>query len=643
MPVATPVEVTLPAPSPPPAKVVPEAVPAEAETPVASPPAPEAMQEAVPAAVPLPVPSPPPAQIVTEALPAEAGAPVASPPTPKAVPVASQVEVPFPAASPPPAQVAPEALPAEAEGLAACPPTPKAMQEAAPAEVRPRAPSPIQPGAAGSTLFPGKPSSAGSTPFPGRPPARRTSEGVGPVAEVAVPITSTGSLLENARLQVKATPDRGKVLVSIDALGPGDLVLREVPVLSVRQSSASPTLQDLHEWADCFVALAPEQRTAILGLHCEPCVSRNGALADLMGPQGQKVDSLLRNSSVSKEDLWQFLRIMECNTFQVPEPDGMVRVEMLLTTSRLNHSCMPNALRGPGAQDGTIEVRALRPVAAGEELTISYVDEDVLLSPCEARRDRLESRWLFRCQCQRCSSPDLLRAFACPAGPMCKAKGCVHAGAGGGGLSACVQCGRSLPLEAASSALDAEARLEAVVPEAHREAMTAAGELNAAVQARDGPAFEKAADVAMKALGRCAVAAASCPEVSPAHFRVAALAKAAATLRTVLGDGLAAARKADLAKDMWNRAAGELGEAVANERRALALPRDGRVADLVGLSGIYKRLGREAEARQTLSDALDDMRTIYWACAPAQRASSMQMMKGVEEALNEAAVNVEPQ
>jgi hypothetical protein len=42
--------------------------------------------------------------------------------------------------------------------------------------------------------------------------------------------------------------------------------------------------------------------------------------------------------------------------------------------SYFNHSCIPNLRRYQGENFGLLEVRAIRPIEAGEELCISYTD-----------------------------------------------------------------------------------------------------------------------------------------------------------------------------------------------------------------------------------------------------------------------------
>jgi len=468
-------------------------------------------------------------------------------------------------------------------------------------------------------------SSTGLTQFPGRPR---------PPAPVSAPVTFALPSGE-ASVEVRDTTDRGKVLASLQARDVGEVVLVEEPALAVLQASPEPTVADLQKWVDGYAALTTKQQTDILQLCCPTQAAQGGALANLLGRSGEQASMTMRCPPVvSPEELWQFLRIVECNTFQVAEANGYRRVELLVKISRVNHSCLPNTLRGPGSREGTVELRTIRPVAEGEELTISYVDEDTLTSSCSARQDRLFGRWQFHCGCTRCSSPDSLRAFRCPAKPPCR-KGLALASADGNSVASCSNCGSFMNAKDVAETFDAELTLKEGSPQALREAQVAAGNLQAALDARDGPAFEKASEEAMKALGRCSAVAAASPRVHPHHHLVSGIAKAAASLRALLGDGLAAGKRGELAKDMWGRATSELQEAISAEHAALPVPRDGRIADLIGLGGLHRRLGQTDKCKAVLSEALAEMRAIYWAAAPAERSSSTAMLQGVERAIAE--------
>lgn len=86
--------------------------------------------------------------------------------------------------------------------------------------------------------------------------------------------------------------------------------------------------------------------------------------------------------------------------------------------SRMNHSCDPScswytetAVKGvPGPR----AVRAVRDIAIGDEITISYSLHQLRTGPQSfLAQDLLDSKF-FRCRCPRCSSPDPARAFRCP-------------------------------------------------------------------------------------------------------------------------------------------------------------------------------------------------------------------------------------
>ena len=76
-------------------------------------------------------------------------------------------------------------------------------------------------------------------------------------------------------------------------------------------------------------------------------------------------------------------------------------------TARCNHSCEPNAqVRSQEFVDCHIDVVALRDLAVGEELLISYipVGAGVGKRSTKQRRRELQAKYLFCCDCPICSS-----------------------------------------------------------------------------------------------------------------------------------------------------------------------------------------------------------------------------------------------
>lgn len=71
-------------------------------------------------------------------------------------------------------------------------------------------------------------------------------------------------------------------------------------------------------------------------------------------------------------------------------------------SSLLNHSCAPNtAITFSGR---TLNIHALDPIEAGEELTINYVDTTCLT---DTRQAELQERYFFTCSCPKCAKPEL--------------------------------------------------------------------------------------------------------------------------------------------------------------------------------------------------------------------------------------------
>jgi hypothetical protein len=71
------------------------------------------------------------------------------------------------------------------------------------------------------------------------------------------------------------------------------------------------------------------------------------------------------------------------------------------TISRINHSCLPNAHASWNANAGHETVYAIKPIAAGDEITVAY-DQG---GPRELRRAYLRDEHGFECACRACFLP----------------------------------------------------------------------------------------------------------------------------------------------------------------------------------------------------------------------------------------------
>ncbi|VDB85283.1 unnamed protein product [Peniophora sp. CBMAI 1063] len=70
-------------------------------------------------------------------------------------------------------------------------------------------------------------------------------------------------------------------------------------------------------------------------------------------------------------------------------------------SSRYNHSCLPNASHEFNMPSFSMEIHAVRPVAKGEEITVSYTD----LSATAAERQAQLKPYGFTCTCMACKDP----------------------------------------------------------------------------------------------------------------------------------------------------------------------------------------------------------------------------------------------
>jgi len=432
---------------------------------------------------------------------------------------------------------------------------------------------------------------------------------------------SAGVVLGRVVLRAVRTVDtdgRGKILVTEKSYKQGEMLFVEEPVIEILQESPQPSMKDLKRWIDLFVQLPEEKQQGILELCCNE-VAPKGVLASLLGQTGEGAKAL--SGDLPVEVVWKFLRIMEGNSFQVPTDAG-VRVELVLLGSRMNHSCLPNALRGPGREKGTVEVRALRDLGEGEEVNVSYIGE-ALSKPTAPRRAILEARWQFKCLCERCQASDVLRAFRCEVCGGTHLVPGVGTGDSENSVGPCLACG------APGFAVDAlERRWDVAFLAAEQDLGRAGRAVTAALEAKDGAALTAAVKDAFEALAAANRAEENCTLQMSHHLRLR-FRKARVTLRSLVGDAFAAAGESASA-ELWGQSTVELQEGIEMEKQTLPFPRDKLVSELIQLSGLYRKLGMAPDAKRCLEDALKVMELIYWA---SEAPEAKQMKRDIEEAL----------
>ncbi|KAF0719269.1 Aste57867_1155 [Aphanomyces stellatus] len=93
---------------------------------------------------------------------------------------------------------------------------------------------------------------------------------------------------------------------------------------------------------------------------------------------------------------------LNCNAFTVCTLEHVpVGIGMYPEAALLNHSCAPNCIITFHKRQ--LQIRAIRPIPSGEELTVSYIE---LMATHHDRQDELRASYFFTCQCSRCLTPE---------------------------------------------------------------------------------------------------------------------------------------------------------------------------------------------------------------------------------------------
>jgi len=93
----------------------------------------------------------------------------------------------------------------------------------------------------------------------------------------------------------------------------------------------------------------------------------------------------------------------------IEEKCAIKTISIFTLTCRMNHSCEPSAeVQSQVFVDNHIDVIALRDIAPGEEITISYINlgknAGRIATDRVKRMRQLQSRYLFLCDCSLCSN-----------------------------------------------------------------------------------------------------------------------------------------------------------------------------------------------------------------------------------------------
>lgn len=186
------------------------------------------------------------------------------------------------------------------------------------------------------------------------------------------PSSTAASNSEDILWKLEPIPGKGKGLVATRDISPGTLILSDPPLITTDViTSVETTEKDL---AQSLKALPKDSQRAYLSLH---------------------------NNYPGKNPLSNIVR---SNGY--PLGPGSNVGGVFANVSRINHSCRPNAKHTWNASLKQQTVYAIRPIAAGHELTLSYLQGGTY----DQRQQELQSFFGFTCTCDLCSKPLTERA-----------------------------------------------------------------------------------------------------------------------------------------------------------------------------------------------------------------------------------------
>jgi hypothetical protein len=191
----------------------------------------------------------------------------------------------------------------------------------------------------------------------------------------AFPFTQSARQVSEDHLTVKSIPGKGFGLITTRNIPKGTTILLDAP--RIIASAAFPA----HV------------------LHSQGSLLFTNALSQLPVPDRDLVLSLDQSlGGTPMED------VMKTNAFACQLHDGGeddAYMCLFSSVARINHACRPNAHARFIPSTLLMEIKALRDIAAGEEISISYGRVDLK----HAERQKLyKEGWNFECTCSLCTS-----------------------------------------------------------------------------------------------------------------------------------------------------------------------------------------------------------------------------------------------
>lgn len=211
--------------------------------------------------------------------------------------------------------------------------------------------------------------------------------------------------------------DLGRIVIAMVPYDDvGSTLLRERPLLSWSEGSTSNLF-------NAFLEAPSHVKDIVLDMFTPPATSTLMLQAAVIA--GMCGVTYPRASTLGRETMTKLVGVEMANAHayygrealpyseNIGGPTGTERSALFAYASKVAHSCSPNVGYTSKTRDGCLEYKVIRPINAGDMITMSYVGELFSNSTID-RRKKLWGSKCFFCRCPRCMGPDNCRLARCP-------------------------------------------------------------------------------------------------------------------------------------------------------------------------------------------------------------------------------------
>lgn len=203
--------------------------------------------------------------------------------------------------------------------------------------------------------------------------------------------SSTRSTCSALCWEIRSTPDKGLGVFATEEIPKGSRIIAEPALLKIEPN------EDIRYSWEAYKRLAPAQQARYDTLHYHIAAHTLEEMAQSKTLAGEPF--AVRDSYGELLPHVRVIGIFSCNAFDISQRMGIFPI-----SSRINHSCVPNAA---WAYNGTLDcltIHVIRDVKPGEEICHSYIRDYYRHS--REQRDAELSRYGFRCHCPACRSDE---------------------------------------------------------------------------------------------------------------------------------------------------------------------------------------------------------------------------------------------